>query len=318
MAARNPFASSDIYDPYAMIQSSRPARLSTGYYVVRNLLLVGAVAGGLVALYRNDVFRELARRAGQEPRYLAVEQSLVGTPGWGTPRSMEPVLGGSTGAATATTEAAAAPVATESPTVAEMPAAVAATPPAPEPPAAATAVVPATREPVSPVVAAAPVQAPAPPPAAAPPSPPPAAAPPAPPPKPIDPLAPVSLDSLPVLTKAGTLSKPVSFDALPASHAAAPAPLARAAAPAPAARPAPVEHGKAKAVRVSLDETPHGGRSIPAPARAAAPPPSPPPEPPPVAHKPEPPKLKTTDAHKNDNPLMAAVRSAVKARPPKE
>jgi hypothetical protein len=308
MAARNPFASSDIYDPYAMIQSSRPARLSTGYYVVRNLLLVGAIAGGLVALYRNDVFRELARRAGQESRYLAAEQSFVGTPGWGTPRSMEPVLAG---APAATTEAAAAPVATESPTVAEMPAAVAPAPPAPEPPAATPAVAAPAREPASPVVAAAPVQAPAPPPAAAPP---------APPPKPIDPLAPVSLDSLPVLTKAGTVSQPVSFDALPASRGAAPASVARTTAPAPAARPAaaPTDRSKAKAIRVSLDETPRSGRSIPPPTRAAAPPPAPPPEPPPVAHKPEPPKLKTTDAHKNDNPLMAAVRSAVKARPPKE
>ena len=65
MAARNPFASSipDAFDPYGV--AARRPQLSTGYYFVRNLLLVGAVAGGLVALYRNDVFRELARRGSR-------------------------------------------------------------------------------------------------------------------------------------------------------------------------------------------------------------------------------------------------------------
>ena len=93
MAARNPFASSipDIYDAYAPHRYGG-ATHSTGYYFVRNLLVVVGVCGGLVALYRNDVLRELAKRVGQEPRYLAAEQMLVGTPGWGTPRSMEPVL----------------------------------------------------------------------------------------------------------------------------------------------------------------------------------------------------------------------------------
>ena len=65
MATRNPFASSvpDFYDPYAPRVYGRP-RLSTGYYFVRNLLMVGAVCGGFVALYRNDVLRDLARRVG--------------------------------------------------------------------------------------------------------------------------------------------------------------------------------------------------------------------------------------------------------------
>src|SRR4051795_12045725 len=93
MAARNPFASSDFLDdPYGLVQSRRPVRHSTGYYFIRNLLLVGAVAGGLVAAYRNDLFRDLARQAGLEQRYLDAEKFLVGTPGWGTPRSMDPVL----------------------------------------------------------------------------------------------------------------------------------------------------------------------------------------------------------------------------------
>ncbi len=310
MAARNPFASSipDIYDPYAMIQS-RP-RLSTGYYFVRSLLLVGAIAGGLVALYRNDVFRELARRAGQEPRYLAAESFLVGTPGWGTPRSMEPVLAETSGPLTPAAPTVTPPVA-EPATVAEMPAAVA---PVPEQTAAAPTAAP-TPPPAAPEPVAAAVVA-----RQEPPAPPPAAAPapaPAPPPKPIDPLAPVSLDSLPVLTKSGTLSQPVAFNEPPSRAAAPPAPVTRAAAPAPAARPAPapVDRSRTKAIRVSLDEgsSPGAGRSA---TRAAAPPPEAAPAP--VARKPDPPKAKATAVHKNDNPLMAAVRSAVRARPAKE
>ena len=78
MAARNPFASSipDIYDAYAPYSYQRKP-LSTGYYFVRNLLIVGALCGGFVALYRNDVLRDLARRVGQEPRYLAAEQEFL-------------------------------------------------------------------------------------------------------------------------------------------------------------------------------------------------------------------------------------------------
>src|SRR3954471_4134737 len=106
MAARNPFASSDLFDdPYGLVQSSRPARHSTGYYFIRNLLFVGAVGGGVVAAYRNDGFRDLARHAGLEQRYLDAEKFLVGTPGWGTPRSMEPVLNPGEAAADAHTAA---------------------------------------------------------------------------------------------------------------------------------------------------------------------------------------------------------------------
>jgi hypothetical protein len=285
MTARNPFASSipDIYDPYAMIQSSRPVRLSTGYYIVRNLLLVGAVAGSLVALYRNDVFRELARRAGQESRYLAVESSLVGTPGWGTPRSMEPVLA-ETSAVSAPAAPTIEPPASPAGAVAERPAAVATTSPVPERTAATPAPASPARLTPEPVAAAVVTQQ-------APAAPPPALAAPS---RPIDPLAPVSLESLPVLPKAGSMRQPVSFGDLPASGAAAPAaPIARAAAPTAPARSTPA-------------------------TRAAARAPEPEPAPVPVAKKPEPPKVKTTDAHKNDNPLMAAVRSAVRARPPKE
>jgi len=289
MAARNPFASSipDAFDPYG---SLRPERLSTGYYFVRNLLLVAAVVGGFVALYRNDVFRDLARRAGQEQRYLAAEEFLVGTPGWGTPRSMEPVLEGA--GPDAAPPAAAAAVTDAAPAVTQ--AAAPAPPPPGEPPPAAVPVVAQQAA----VAAPAPV-------AAATPS---------------DPLAPVTLDSLPLAGKAGTPAQPVSFADLPTAHGAAPAPAPAARAAAPVAAAAPAHNGKA--IKVSLDDPPAsaaGGRSIPLPTRAAArpaPPPAPPPAP--VAAKPEPPKVKTTDVHKNDNPLMAAVRGAVRARPAKD
>ncbi|HEX5101414.1 MAG TPA: hypothetical protein VFV94_18005, partial [Polyangiaceae bacterium] len=183
MAARNPFASSipDIYDAYAPYSYQRKT-LSTGYYVVRNLLIVGALCGGFVALYRNDVLRDLARRVGQEPRYLSAEQLLVGTPGWGTPRSMEPVLGQDG------TSPVPAPVAV--PPAAPTEAALAAAPTNEAPAPAAAPIPPPTTEPAAaaPVAAApAPVAA-APTPVAVAPTPvapaPVAAA-------PIDPLAPV-------------------------------------------------------------------------------------------------------------------------------
>jgi hypothetical protein len=321
MAARNPFASSipDIYDPYGLAQSSRAARLPTAYYFIRNLLVVGAIAGGLVAAYRNDAIRELARRVGQEDRYLSAEKFLVGTPGWGTPRSMEPVLAETAAVVEAPLAAPAAPTAeTSQPAAAEPPSQPAAAAPAPEPPPAAPAAVPEPPAAAPVVVAERAPAAVAPPPAAPPaaPEPPRAAAP------PVDPMAPVSFDSLPTLAHGGA-PKAAAFEQLPPTRAAAPAPVpvARAAAPA-VSRPAaaPVDHSRAKAIHVSLDEAPTrgGGRSIPAPRPAAAPPPEPAPAPPPPAPKPSGPKYNAAEAHRNDNPLMAAVRGAVRSRPPKE
>jgi hypothetical protein len=279
MAARNPFASSvpDIYDPYASPYARR-APLSTGYYFFRTLLIVGGVCGALVAAYRNDVFLELARHVGQESRYLAAEQYLVGTPGWGTPRSMGPVLNPSAGTDSPSTNEPSARLAGRGVTATE-PAATAATPP----PAPLEARTPSPAEPPAPR-AAAPVAAPAANAAA------PAVAKAA-----SDPLAPVSLDSLPVLGKGNTPARTVVET--PVAHAAAPAPAARSFAP---AQPATAT-----------------ARSIPAPHRAP-PPPAPPPAPVAAKPAPPPPGPKTTDAHKNDNPLMAAVRGAVRARPPKE
>ncbi|HWP07828.1 MAG TPA: hypothetical protein VNN72_18915 [Polyangiaceae bacterium] len=320
MAARNPFASSipDIYDAYAPYSYQRKT-LSTGYHVVRNLLIVGALCGGFVALYRNDVLRDLSRRVGMEPRYLAAEQFLVGTPGWGTPRSMEPVLA-QDGSATA-----AAPLTTPLPEPA-----VAATPPTEAPAAAAAPIPPPTTEPASATTVAAaptPVAAPPTPVAVAPtpvaPAPAPAPAPVAA--APIDPLAPVKFESLPLVGQQAP--RAVSFNDLPSAHAAAaparapaPAPVAHAAPARPA--PAPATRGNGKAIKVSLDETPAAhaatARSIPAPSRAA-PPPEPKPEPKPVAAKPAPPPgPKATEARSSDNPLLAAVRGAVRTRPPKD
>jgi len=135
---------------------------------------------------------------------------------------------------------------------------------------------------------------------------------------PTDPLAPVSLDSLPVLGKGSTPTRTLTE----APRPAAPAPVAHSfvAAAAPAAvRPTPAAAPRAtgKAAAVTLDDEASAHRSVPAPHRAAPPPA---PAPAPVAAKPAPPPSgpKTTEAHKNDNPLMAAVRSAVRTRPPKE
>jgi hypothetical protein len=54
-----------------------------------SLIGVAAVAGCLYSLDRNDVLLKEARRRGLETPYLALERRLVGTPGWGTPRSLE-------------------------------------------------------------------------------------------------------------------------------------------------------------------------------------------------------------------------------------
>jgi hypothetical protein len=324
MAARNPFASSvpDIFDPYALVQTRRPAH-STAYYFVRNLLLVGAIAGGIVAAYRNDVFRDLARRIGQEPRYLEAETFLVGTPGWGTPRSMESVLNpenhpptadsraasaaqsgdnrASTGTAPVETTAAAAPSPTEDRTPAP--------PTETAPHVVATTLAPTTPAAASPAAASPAVATP--PPAAAPATTALVATRTA---TSTNSLAPVSFDSLPVVTK-GAAPRATAAAQPPPARPAAPAPVAHAPAP----RPAPVDHSHAKAIKVSLDETPEPAshRTVPLPTRAAPPPPEPRPAPPPAPAKPERPQSKPSDVHEGDNPLLAAVRGAVRTHPAK-
>ena len=180
----------EMFDPYASLRADSYRPAPRGYYVVKSLLVWGGVFGILVGLYRNDVLREVSRKIGQEKRYLAAESLLVGSPGWGTPRSMEPVLTGQN-----------APVAI----------------PAPVPEAAAVAPAPVAEAPKPASAPAAPAAAPAPMAAAAP----------ADPLKPVsldslppDPLKPVSLDSLP-LAGAST-AKSISLDEA-APRAAAPA-----------------------------------------------------------------------------------------------
>lgn len=298
MAARNPFASSvpDIYDPYASPYSRR-APLSTGYYFIRNLLMVGGVCGVLVAAYRNDLLLELARRVGMESRYLAAEQYFVGTPGWGTPRSMGPVLNPAE-PAPKTEDAVAAPVpsVTNTEPVAAAPAAP--TPaaaeqrspsPAAEPAPARVAPTPLAGAPAATVAAPVAMKATL-----------------------TDPLTPVSLDSLPVLNKGSAPARTVVE--APASRPAAPAAVARSVAPA-AVRPtpSPVPRANGKAANVTLDDDAPSAAAHRSASHRAEPAPAP------VAAKPAPPAgPKATDVHKNDNPLMAAVRSAVKARPPKD
>lgn len=299
--ARQPFSSSisDTFDPYGAFRSM-PVRstLPTAYYFLRNILIAGALAGGIVALYRNDVFRDLARRAGQEERYLSYEKFFLGSPGWGTPRSMEPVLAGAAVAQPLEASAAATPTADVAPTATQALAAPA--------PIAETATTVA--QPSQPVAAAAPIAQPAPSPATKPAA-------------PADPLAPVSLDSLPLLGGSrGRASAPVSVAALPAAAPPprAAAPVSHAPPPAPASRAVASTSGsKTKAIAVSLDEEPSAS---PARAPKAKPAPEPPPEPPPapVAAKPEPKGPKTSDARPSDNPLLGAIRSAVRARPPKD
>jgi hypothetical protein len=94
MAAQSPFPHSPFAGaaPYAASlrqQAPSGGRLSRiGYVAAWALLGVASVAGLFLSLYRNDVLLAAARRGGWEPRYLALEARMLGTPGWGTPRSL--------------------------------------------------------------------------------------------------------------------------------------------------------------------------------------------------------------------------------------
>jgi hypothetical protein len=235
----------EMFDSYASLHRAdnyRPA--PRGYYVVRSLLIWGGAFGVLVGLYRNDVFRELSRKIGQESRYLAVESQLIGTPGWGTPRSMEPLLGGAAAPAVVSTPAPTVePAAPPSVPAVESPAPVAVPAAPPKVVAAVAPTAPATPPPITEAEA----------------------------------LVPVSLDSLPL---AGGNAAPPSSPAEPALRAAAPAPNLKSVKPSPTEARAPAKLAKA------------------APQKPAAPP-----------------APKATQARASDNPLTAAIRGAVRARP---
>jgi hypothetical protein len=211
----------DTFDPYATLRHTAPSIRTAprGYYIVRQLLVLGAVVGGLAALYRNDVFRDASRRLGQEEAYLRVESALFGSPGWGTPRSMESVL--ATGPVVTPTPPA--PVGTTAPAEASVDAAPAATMVAPPPAAApAVAAAPAPQGDLGgvPVVSAAALA--------------PAGA---------DPLAPVSLDALPVAQSrsAAAVAATGAARAVKISLDDAPSPASPAPAKAKAAPPKPAE-----------------------------------------------------------------------------
>ncbi|HET9930633.1 MAG TPA: hypothetical protein VFQ35_08095 [Polyangiaceae bacterium] len=232
--------------------SSRGSRFSRAVYLFSwSLVGVAGVAGLLFSLYRNDVLFQEARRRGMERPYLALERRLLGTPGWGTPRSLlaPEALADSTAAALG------APVAfggTASP--AATPAAAPSPPPsvASEPTASRTAEPKATPEPKATTESK-----------------------PTPEPKPAAP------------TSGGVTSEGVkitSLDALAplprgASHAAAPvthtaAPVARAAAP---TRPAHVAESKPSPARFAAASEPKA-KPAPPPAKAAVPKPAPAPK----------------------------------------
>lgn len=303
MAGRMPFSSSmpDMFDPYAAIRPAYmrgPVQRPAAYYFLKTILIAGGIAGGMIALYRNDVFLELSRRVGQESRYFEAERYLGVTPGWGTPRSMQPVLEGqSAGQPVASPTLAAperpvaAPAAEATTTSASSPIAAVDAPPTNAPP-----------EPTSnaPIAAATPESAPAARLAAAPVAAAPVAAAPTETGKPaFDPLAPVSLDSLPLLPRG--------------ARAPAAAPVVEAA-PVAVTRPA-ASPTKSRAAAVSLDEeadepAPKRSRKV----REAEP------EPAPVAKAPKPapePKGPKTEPNPHDNPLTASIRAAVRARPAK-
>ena len=110
------------------------------YRVIVTVLVVATLVGVLFGLYRNDLLLAGAKKAGLEARYLELERRF-GSPGWGTPRSVDVP-----GQATVVAEARAAePVAESAPAEAERapapaePVAAAAAPAAKDEPTATTA-----------------------------------------------------------------------------------------------------------------------------------------------------------------------------------
>jgi hypothetical protein len=69
------------------------------------LMLLCAVAGALWIVHRNDLLRLGARRFGFETKYLTFEQSVLGKPGFGTPRALEAFLAELPGEAAAPNDA---------------------------------------------------------------------------------------------------------------------------------------------------------------------------------------------------------------------
>jgi hypothetical protein len=89
-----PFALSPSYAPPAS-GSVRPQMVSPVPYAYPKPtnfmpIVLAAVAGLVITLYRNDMLIAGARTVGQEATYLKLESALGG-PGFGTPRAVEPM-----------------------------------------------------------------------------------------------------------------------------------------------------------------------------------------------------------------------------------
>jgi hypothetical protein len=75
---------------YAMQSGPRRFISAVGRFLYRLIvltLIIGAVAGVLFALYRNDVLVKIARGAGVEAQYRSLEKALPAS--WGPPRSTD-------------------------------------------------------------------------------------------------------------------------------------------------------------------------------------------------------------------------------------
>ncbi len=256
MTTQHPYSRSG-YAPSASAPSGRRYATESGiaraaYLLAWSLVGVAGVAGTLFSLYRNDVLLAQARSRGVERQYLALERSLLGSPGWGTPRSMLSESERAALQASALSSSVAASVGNSSPLPASapQPAARIALHPAEHTPSAMGATAPASAERAT-----------------------------------ADGLKIVSLDAL------GTLPAPAAVaPAAPAARAARGVTSEPPSAPQTAARPVAASEPKPRVV-AARNPTP----AAPSPAARPAPAPPPAAPPPPV----------------NDNPLKAAIRSAV-------
>lgn len=238
--SHSPFAASAPFAVPVGMGAPAPGRLSRlGYVAAWALLGIAGIAGLCFSLYRNDVLLTAARQGGWEPRYLAMEARLLGTPGWGTPRSLSFELQAATPDPATGTGAVLAPESGDGAAGVRAALPVAAPEPSPSvaPPASPAAASPAraasTPTPSTPSTARATS----------------------------DGVAIVSLDALATEKRA----KPAAVAAAPAAPAARPAPVraAERSAAAPVAKAQPAVAAKAPVAKAP-----------PSPARPAPPPPA--------------------------------------------
>jgi hypothetical protein len=301
----SPFAAPITVSPRAKPRASRVTRFFYGLAWL--LISCCGIAGLVFSLYRNDVLLRLAQQSGMEERYLDLEHRLLGTPGWGTPRSLAAELPLSAALLTSTGRAPqpSAEPAPEGATLAEPSPAdaaratsgAAAPHAAPNPPAADAAaatpraVVPASPTAVNPGGAARSAEAPSP---ARSPAPLAAASPAAAPRSTPEGVAILSLDALPTEPTNPRVAQPRA----PSQPVAPTQPRAPVAAAAPAR--AINARSLAEAAPAPRRTPSAAPKAAPAPKLAAAPP---------KPAKAAPPKPAAPSTP--DNPLKAAIRSAI-------